>query len=639
MKTKPANSKRILLLALILVASVLALVITRSRMQPPPEPPKTASVSDKRKLYEKRIKDDPSDVRAYVELGKLEESQEFYISALRRLTIARALGAPEKDIILPIGRALTHLARWDEARAELTKAVQIMPDSVEAAANLSGVYFSSGSAGEASKVMQEFVARRRAADHTLNLPVNDLRRIMGCFSEARDNAMAAEIAKEIIRIEPNDPGAYAIAGHALLLDEHYKEALPYFEKAASLAPSESSLSYNYGVALEHTGREAEAMKQFQKCVILNPGATDGFVELANLYEKRKDWKLAAVALSNAAQHSKTNYILLYRAAKLNEKAGNLPEANYWYSNGALAAGKYPEALGFATKLAQSSDPTWRASGLVNIAEAYRGMHKMKEYLEAVKKSATGDTAQDYLRLADGYQKADFLDKQVEYLRRALEKEPKLAAVVHYTIAQTMLKRGLREEAEKELALAIEADPQNPEYHDQLGGVYFERRLNGDRLKKAIAEYQQAIRLDPQESTGFQHLGIALSAAGDYGRAAFYLEHAIDLQPGYGPSYQELGRVYVKMGDKASGEKTLALYNKYVRYDLRLKTLTAKADQNKNNPAAQVELADLLARTGDFAGALQRYEMALQLKPGQKETQRKYDRVLEILSQKKRPQTH
>jgi predicted Zn-dependent protease len=220
----------------------------------------------------------------------------------------------------------------------------------------------------------------------------------------------------------------------------------------------------------------------------------------------------------------------------------------------------------------------------------------------------------------------------------MEKEPKLAPLAHYTIAQTMLKRGLRDEAEKELELAIAADPQNAEYHAQLGSVYFERRLNGDRLKKAIAEQQQAIRLDPQEASGFQNLGIALSAAGDYGRAAFYLEHAIDLQPGYGPSYQELGRVYFKLGDKAGGEKAMELYQKYVRYDLRLKTLLAKADQDKNNPAAQVELADLLARTGDFASALQRYEAALQLKPGEKETKRKYDRVLEILSQKKTAQS-
>jgi tetratricopeptide (TPR) repeat protein len=632
MKTPPSSSRRLRTLLLLLALAAVALVVVRARRPAvPPEPPRTATVSEKMRVYRARIDADPTDMTAYVELGKLEESQEFFNSALRRLYTARALEAPEKEILLPLGRSLYHLGRWDEATAELTKATALMPDSVEAVANLSGAYYASGDAGQASKVLREFVRKRRAPDNSIRLSLNDLHRVMLCFSEARDTEMAAELAREIIRIAPNDAGGYAMAGNALLVKDRYRQALPYLEKATSLEPNVPSLCYNYGIALQHCGREEEALKQLQRCVALNPNATDSFLELGALYEKRKDWKSAAIALSNAAANATADPRILYRAGRVNERAGNVEEANYWYSMAGLAAGKPEEALVYARKLAGSPKPTWRTSGLMNVAEAYRTLHRMKEYVETVKQAANRDTAADYVRLAQAYQKADLLERQIEYLRRAMQKNPKLAPEARYAIAKTLLVRGLRSEAEKELELAVAGDSQNAEYHTLLGTVYFERRLNGDRLKKAIDEYRQAVRLSPKDAGAYQSLGIAYSAAGDYGRAAFYLEHAIDLQPGYGPSYQELGRVYAKMGDKESSEKMLGLYRKYVRYDLRLKTLTAKADQNKKDAAAQVQLADLQARSGDYAAALEGYAMALKLKPRDMATQRKYDRLVDLLA--------
>lgn len=639
MKIVTASKNHTKILIAILAVSIALLIIVRWRSgQKPSEPRKSASINDKMRFYLNRTKSDPTDVQAYIELGKLEEKQEFFTSSLRKLYTARALGATEKEIALPVGRDLSHLYRWDDAIDELTKATVLMPDSVEAVANLAGAYYSSGSSNQASKVLQEFTHRHRAPDNTLPLHIEDLHRLMFCFAEAKDTAGAADIAKEIIRVSPKDAGAYSIAGHSLLIADKFQEALPYFEKAAAIAPDEASLCYNYGIALEHCGRVPEAMKQLQKCVVLNPNAIDAYMELALLYEKQKNWKLSAVALSNLATHSKNNYRVLYRAAKMNERAGNLPEANYWYSSAALSAQQYAEALAYSKKLVQNSDPNWRLSGLLNAADAYKGLHKMKEYVATIKQSASADTAQDCIRLANAYEQADFLDKQLEYLKRALEKEPKLAPVIHYTIAQTLIRRGNRDGAEKELEQAVLGDPKNGDYHTQLGNLYFQRRVISGRLQKAIDQFYQAVRIDSQEASGYQQLGIAYSAANDYAHASFYLEHAIDLQPGYGPSYQELGRVYAGMGDKESSEKMLSLYRKYVVYDLKLKTLAAKADQNKNDSTAQIELADMLASTGDYPTALQRYSMALQLKPGDIAIRKKYNRVLELILQKKTTQT-
>lgn len=636
-RAQPAASARppivrMTTLAVLLILSIGGLVYSRKALnRRPPEPPASATIKDRIKVYTDRIKADKTDVRAYVELGRLEESQEFYTSALRRLYAARVLGAEEREIILPLGRSLSRLARWDEAFKELTHATRLMPASAEAAANLAGAYAASGDSAGATRVLSDFVERNRKPDGTTSLSLDDLRRVMICFVEAHADEKAGEIAKLVIAQAPDDAGAYAVAGNALLVNNKFKDALPYLEKAVALEPSVPSVAYNDAIALEQCGRETEALKQLERCVSLNQNAVEAFTEMASLYAKRKQDKLAALAITRAAFKSPADTRILYRAGKLNERAGSLPEANYWYAKAALSAAQYGEALKYAAKLVASSDPRWRSAGWFSTAEACRGQHKMSEYLEAMRKAHPGDSAQDCMDLADAYQKADLLDKQVEYLRKALARDPRRGAEVHSLIADTLARRGLPDQAEREMELAVAADPSNPENHTQLGNLYLQRRSSGDRLRKAIREYSEAVRLEPGESSGYQNLGVAYSAARDWTRAAAALEHAIDLEPGYGPAYQELGRVYAARGDVAGSEEMRNLFRKYVHYDLKLKTLAARADQNRKDPAAQTDLADLQARSGDLTSALQNYEAALRLAPNDARTRRKRDRVMDLLN--------
>lgn len=631
---RPFSTRLPILLGVLCVAMVIFVVFKWRTSTRPAPPPPSASTSEKIRFYQQQIKSDPGNYRAYIELGKLEERREFYTSALRRLYAARALGAPEREIALPIGRSLSGLARWSSARSELEKALALNPDDVEAVANLAGVFFKSGDSPSASRVLSEFADRHRNADRSLRLSLDQIHRLMFCFEEAGNTEKAGEMAQEVIRLDAKDAGAYSLAGHAFLIAERYHDALPYFERAMALEPATAELYYNYGDALQHCGRTAEALRALQRCVSLNPNATDAFVILANIYESQKNWKLAALAISNAAVHFRTNYIFLYRAGTINRKAGNIDDANYWFSNAAISAGQYSDGLKYSRQLAASKNPKWSEAGMRNLAAVYRAQHKMREYIATMQQITRGNTGPDLMQMAEAYENADLLDKQVECLRRALALDTTGAGQIHYLIGQTLLKRGLRDQAEQELEAAVASEPGNSDYWSDLGAVYLQRRTLGDRAAKAIAAYQKVVRLAPKDASSFQNLGIAYVAAGDYGHAAPNLEHAIDLQPGYGPAYQELGRVYAKIGDREASEKMLALYREYVLYDLKLKTLQAKADQNKKDPNAQVELADMLTKNGDLTGALDRYQAALQLRPGDSGIQRKYDRVLESITHTK-----
>ncbi len=638
--TPSETRKKSVALPLVVVLAFLLVLLPISRklfFSRPPPPPETASVNAKMKYYAGRAHTDPSDTAAYVQLGKLEEGSGYFLAALTHFEIARALGVPEKEYLLPLGRSLTHLARWDEADAVLQKAVTLMPDSIEAASNYAGMFYNNGRAEEASRVLREFLKLHpQFGDAAKQQNIEDVRLMMLRFSEAGDVEMTLKLADKVAELDPKDVGAFSIAGKALLSLHRNPEALIRFEKAYALDQNVAALCFQYAVALKLTGKNEEALKLFQKCVALNPSAVEAYENIAEAYEKKKNWKMQSIALNEAASRSKGNTLLIFRTARSNEKAGYPSEAAYWYAAAALASRDYPRALSFAKKLSANPNPRLKQAGLKSMADAYYGLHLKPEFLATMKKLAPADTAKDYLTLAQAYEQADLLEDQIKYLKLALEKEPKAVAIVHYNLSLTASRRALRDEAEAEMKSAVEADPKSAEYHRELGLLYYERRTLGDRLQLAIKEYEMAARLNPSESVEYQHLGIAYAAANDLKRAAINLEHAIDLQPGHGPAYQELGRVYAKQGEKESSERMFALYKKYVAYDLELKTLQARADSNLNAPVAQIAYADLLAKSGDLTSAASRYNTALQNRPSDMKTKLKLQRIYNLLGQNRDP---
>ena len=146
------------------------------------------------------------------------------------------------------------------------------------------------------------------------------------------------------------------------------------------------------------------------------------------------------------------------------------------------------------------------------------------------------------------------------------------------------------------------------------------------LAKAIDEFKKLIKLDPYEPDGYQQLGIAYAAQGDLRRAAHSLEHALDLLPGDGSTFQELARVYARMGEKSESEKMFALYKKYVAFDLQKRNLQTQSRARSKDPAAQFALGEFLENSGNFSDALQYYRLASSLHPGDSAIKAKVEQI-------------
>ncbi|MDX1934404.1 MAG: tetratricopeptide repeat protein [Capsulimonadales bacterium] len=603
----PANQGRLRILVGVLLACSVVLFAVWWQGRRPPAPPESAPPETRRAYWQKRIRTDVSDTEAYLRLGILDERTGFFTSAVKYLQAARALGAPDAEVCGPLGRALTQLARDEEALPELQKARELNPDSATAAANLAGLYVNQERSDLAADVLRNFVTA-----HT-DLTAADSNRIGLALLECGDPTTARTLAeKQLSRAD--DPISRSIAARGALAAKDYATARTHLEAVLKVEPNDTGALYLYGNVLDALGDGEEALKAWKRAVDLNPRAVDIYERIGNAYAERKDFRRAAVAFVGLATRAPTGRTAVMASLSL-ARIGEKERAAYWRAVAAGFTANFPEALRHAKIAAASKDPVTRRLGLQAMAEAYRGMRQREPYLATMKQVTAGGSPEDKILMASAYRQADRHEDRTRLLEEvAKTAPPERRSSVLYSLGIAYRTRGMRDQAEKALEEAIALDPKNVGALTELGSLYYDRRAMEGRLAKAIEVWERARTLAPDDAAHWEHLGTAYTAAKQPGRAAQYLEHAIDLEPGHGPAYFELSKAYENLGDSRSAAQFRSLYAKYVTYEQNRQTLRTRAYRPGATAADTKTYADLMAKIGALEDAAQWYEKTLVLAP-------------------------
>jgi tetratricopeptide (TPR) repeat protein len=115
--------------------------------------------------------------------------------------------------------------------------------------------------------------------------------------------------------------------------------------------------------------------------------------------------------------------------------------------------------------------------------------------------------------------------------------------------------------------------------------------------KAIADYTQAIKLNPNFAPAYKDRGTAYSFSGDYDKALADFNQALRLNPNDPTVYQGRGNIYSFQGDDT---RALADYNRSINVS--------------PNEDAYVSRGLMYARMGDFNRAIADYTHAISLNP-------------------------
>ena len=107
--------------------------------------------------------------------------------------------------------------------------------------------------------------------------------------------------------------------------------------------------------------------------------------------------------------------------------------------------------------------------------------------------------------------------------------------------------------------AIRLDPKSSLAFRNLGDTY----TNIGDHDRAIADYNEAIRLDPNDALALSARGVAYANKGDYDRAIADFNRAIRLDPQSAHAFRNRGVVYATKGDN---DRAIADFNRAIRLD-------------------------------------------------------------------------
>ena len=138
-------------------------------------------------------------------------------------------------------------------------------------------------------------------------------------------------------------------------------------------------------------------------------------------------------------------------------------------------------------------------------------------------------------------------------------------------------------------------------HKGHESAYYNRgaayQTKGD-YDRAIADYDQVIRLNPEAVRAYNNRGVAYNAKGDHHRAIADYDQAIRLNPENDKSYNNRGVTYQRKGDH---DRAIADYDQAIRLNPEL----AKAYDNRGTA---------YAKKGDRGRAIADYDEAIRLGP-------------------------
>lgn len=342
-----------------------------------------------------------------------------------------------------------------------------------------------------------------------------------------------------------------------------------------LCPDGPAVHFLEGVRSEQTGNLDKAIKEYQETLRLDPDFAEARGNLGVCYLQKGLTDDAAVELTRASRSLSD--------PRVHQGLARIFSDRKFYT---LALYHYGEA-----RKLLPDDPAI----LAGIAEVYDSMGLVQNAEEGFKKALMQESGFEKARigLAMLYMKKDQPDRAIAELRNALVINP-ANKEVHAMLGEILEKRGDREGARKEYALAGRSFDLSPEERLQKGDEY----LKAKDYEKAAAEYQLALKGRPDWAEALRKLGDVHMAMGKDEEAIASYREALRNKLESAEIHYNLGVLY---------ERRNLLDEAVVEYRQALRLAPADGDTRRR-------LADIYTLRGNLPEAIEQYQALLKLRP-------------------------
>lgn len=459
--------------------------------------------------------------------------------------------------------------------ADLTEAVRQEPERLDLRLQLGLGLLADRNPGKARQVIEEIV-RLDGSDPLARIALACALDDIGREDDAMQQLRAAA---ELDRL---DAAIWFALGYCHERRGDTDRAVEYYQQVLTISPGLRNARERLAAIALRADRIEDAVKQYETLVNLEPEHIDSQLTLANLYEQAGRAERAVDGYERALTLEPDNWEAHNDAIEAMEKAGKYHEAIAQLEK---VAEKEP---GFPDTFVKLGDLYAKAGDRDTALKEYmRALEIAPEYLEATVKIGT-----HHLRNGHYADAAAWFNRAVEVNDRLLVAYVGLGIAQHHAgrptdamatldlaasiepnstllfseMARLQLKAAMQEECAAHLSVGTDADGENsasPSITDLIDRQIERHRENVNqhpnradahyrlglllrhqgRLEEAVAEFQEAVAINPVYLKALVKLGLALREMDQPDEAIRVLQRALEIQPEYIDLHYQLGCLF------------------------------------------------------------------------------------------------
>jgi tetratricopeptide (TPR) repeat protein len=468
------------------------------------------------------------------------------------------------------------------------------------------------------------------------------------------NTLAVEQLRKALAEDNKNPEIHSALGTALAAEGKFTEAQAEFEAVLAILPGSADALFNRGQSLVGQKRYGAAIASFQQALEVRPGNADYAFALSDALVKSGNIDKAVAVLKTFTKEHPESALGWFNLGVVEARIPSLEsaidsfqeslrlapqndQARELLAHNLIDASRYPEALPLVNNLLQQSPEN--AEYLSLRGSVWRGEGQFDAAISDFQKAAAIQPRNFDIQYGLGFclAKANRLAEAETHLEKALDLRPDSDAA-KFQLMSVLRSRGETEKAQK-LANELQTAKQATLRHDlaNAAGAKGNEDVLAGKYREAIAQYQSALALEPNNAETLFNLSVAQKSVGDLQGEKASLLRAARLDSDLGKVQDALGLVYERERQGAEAERAFDLA---VKFDPQcalckvhlgefmikagepkpaLRLLRQAVDDDSNSEEAQHALGMALAAMGAFEEARYHLRAAATIGPDNPET--------------------
>jgi len=447
---------------------------------------------------------------------------------------AYKLRQTSSELLYRYAEALLKTGRFKEAEKFASRALDEDSTVSDAYLILAELAMNSGDLDKADR----YLSRR------LELKKDDIesRMRLGLLRENRNDLEGVVSAfKDYPALKPGVAIANFHLGIALTRLKRYEEAIDAFKTSLRENPDYIEAAENIAILSEELNNDSETIEGWQKVLKIDPDRTEAYKRLITFYASKERYNDALneleILLQRVPDKKGTLRKLmaqlalqegdLSRAAKTMYELAELSGTETSYIEAALvSAAAKTETETLLSSLRGAWKSGRRLTAAITLAQAYvaagRDSSAIK-LLDTLQYDSISDSTAIF-NLGLLWFKLGDTNRSIELFLALIERDPYNASALNF-VGYTWAERGEKlDRAEEFIRRALAVEPQNPQYIDSLGWVFYQKGL----YDIARLHLEKAYHLMPEEPEIMEHLGDVYAKLGRRDDAVIYYNKALEL---------------------------------------------------------------------------------------------------------------